>query len=180
MPTVRASGVHEDIFRCSCLHPGIFWWPVLMTPGSPGKDCTRNQESINRFLIWAYQHSLTLLLLFLWLLRFCCARCGSPLTYIPVSRLGKEVMPPLNEDPPLHANAVPGNVPVTEATTILTDPGSLPSAEVSRVESVFGKAAKLTTPTDPVANVLFRDGSALKAARTTGDQEYLGEADRPK
>ena len=83
------------------------------------------------------------------------------LTWIPVSRLGKEFMPPLNEGTILYMpSAVPG-ISNREATRVLQIQDRILRG-FPEVESVFGKAGQADTSTDPAPLSMFETVVQLK------------------
>ncbi len=126
---------------------GVSLVPVLMLFAVRGKITPEAKNPVNRFLIWAYQPLVHLVLRFrgitlliaLLLLGF---------TIFPVLKLGREFMPPLNEGDILYMpTAVPG-ISIGEATRILQIQNKL-LREFPEVERVFGKAGWAETATDP-------------------------------
>ena len=82
--------------------------PVLMVLLVRGKITPEAKNPINRLLIWLYQPVAHLVLRARWALVFI-ALALLALTFIPVIRLGREFMPPLNEGTILYMpTAVPG------------------------------------------------------------------------
>jgi copper/silver efflux system protein len=141
---------------------GVVLVPVLMTWLIRGKITPEIKNPVNRFLIWVYQPLVNLVLRFRWL-TVGLALVLLALTYIPVSRLGKEFMPPLNEGTLLYMpTAVPG-ISITEATKTLQIQDRI-LRKFPEVESVFGKAGEADTPTDPAPLSMFETVVQLKPA----------------
>jgi Cu(I)/Ag(I) efflux system membrane protein CusA/SilA len=127
-----------------------------------GKITPEIKNPLNRFLIWVYQPFVNLVLRFRWL-TICLALVLLALTYIPLSRLGKEFMPPLNEGTLLYMpTAVPG-ISITEATKVLQIQDRI-LQKFPEVETVFGKAGQADTPTDPAPLSMFETVLQLKPA----------------
>jgi Cu(I)/Ag(I) efflux system membrane protein CusA/SilA len=141
---------------------GVVLVPVLMTWLIRGKITPEIKNPVNRFLIWIYQPLVNLVLRFRWL-TICLALVLLAFTYIPVSRLGKEFMPPLNEGTLLYMpTAVPG-ISITEATKTLQIQDRI-LQKFPEVETVFGKAGEADTPTDPAPLSMFETVVQLKPA----------------
>ncbi|HXO98339.1 MAG TPA: efflux RND transporter permease subunit, partial [Chthoniobacterales bacterium] len=83
------------------------------------------------------------------------------LTWIPVSRLGKEFMPPLNEGTILYMPAAVPGISTREATKVLQIQDRILKT-FPEVESVFGKAGQADTPTDPAPLSMFETVVQLK------------------
>ncbi len=126
---------------------GITLIPVLMGYFIRGKIPDENANPINRWLIRAYEPLLdkvlarpkTTLVLAVALLA---------LTLWPLSRLGSEFMPPLDEGDLLYMPSTLPGISVREASRLLQQTDRLIKT-VPEVESVFGKAGRADTATDP-------------------------------
>ncbi|MGP3593923.1 efflux RND transporter permease subunit [Vagococcus sp. WN89Y] len=126
---------------------GITLVPVLMGLFIRGNIPDEKANPINRFLIRLYEPLLdkvlawpksTLALAFLLLLA----------TLWPLSRLGSEFMPALNEGDLLYMPSTLPGVSAREATRLLQQTDRLIKS-VPEVESVFGKAGRAESATDP-------------------------------
>ena len=83
------------------------------------------------------------------------------LTFIPFSRIGSEFMPPLNEGTILYMpTTLPGISVATAKETLIKQDSILYS--FPEVESVFGKAGRATTATDPAPLAMFETTIVLK------------------
>jgi len=97
---------------------GVTLVPVLMVAFDPRQDHTRDQNPVNRFLIWAYQPLRNFVLRYR-LFTLACAALVLALTIFPFKKLGSEFMPPLNEGTLLYMpTAIPG-MSIAEAAKIL-------------------------------------------------------------
>lgn len=126
---------------------GITLVPVLMGLFIRGNIPDEKANPLNRFLIRLYEPLLdrvlawpktTLALALLVLLA----------TLWPLSRLGSEFMPPLNEGDLLYMPSTLPGVSAREATRLLQQTDRLIKS-VPEVESVFGKAGRAESATDP-------------------------------
>src|SRR5215467_8067968 len=141
---------------------GVTLVPVLMLLFIRGKITPEIKNPINRFLIWAYQPFVHLVLRFRWL-TLIAALLIVGVTFIPFRKLGKEFMPPLNEGDILFMpTAVPG-IAIGEATRVLQIQDRL-LRQFPEVESVFGKAGESETSTDPAPLSMFETVVKLKPA----------------
>jgi Cu(I)/Ag(I) efflux system membrane protein CusA/SilA len=121
--------------------------PVLMLLLIRGKIAAEHKNPISRFLIWAYQPFVRLVLryrkttLALALLAM--------LSTVPVFlRLGSEFMPPLYEGSLLFMpTGLPG-MSITEVQKVLQAQDKI-LRQFPEVKSVFGKAGRSLSPTDP-------------------------------
>ncbi len=127
--------------------------PVLMVMFIKGKLRTENENPINRALIRTYRPALG------WVLRnprltIVIAAIALLVTLIPASRLGGEFMPPLNEGDVLYMpTALPG-LSASEASQLLQVTDRIIKT-VPEVKTVFGKAGRADTATDPAPLEMF-------------------------
>jgi Cu(I)/Ag(I) efflux system membrane protein CusA/SilA len=83
------------------------------------------------------------------------------LTFIPFSRIGSEFMPPLNEGSILYMpTTLPGVSVATARQTLIKQDSIL--ASFPEVKSVFGKAGRATTATDPAPLAMFETTIVLE------------------
>lgn len=134
--------------------------PVLMTWFIRGKIKPEAENPINRFLIWIYQPMVDLVLRFR-KTTILLALVALGLTIIPISKLGSEFMPPLNEGDILYMpTAIPG-IAISEAVKVLQEQNRV-LKEFPEVETVFGKAGQAETSTDPAPLSMFETTIQLK------------------
>jgi len=136
------------------------WWSWLYNHVAVGKYYPEEQHPISRFLFrvyepacrWTLEHRKTVL----------GAALALVLTTIPVYlHLGSEFMPPLNEGSILYMpTALPG-MSVTEAQKLLQEQDRILKS-FPEVESVFGKAGRADTSTDPAPLSMFETTVVLK------------------
>jgi len=121
--------------------------PVLMVLLVRGKIAPEHRNPLNRLLVWAYRPVFGLCMRWRWVVVL--VAIALLLATVPVFRgLGSEFMPPLNEGTLLYMpNTLPG-VPITEASRIVQVQDKL-IRQIPEVESVFGKAGRAMTATDP-------------------------------
>jgi Cu(I)/Ag(I) efflux system membrane protein CusA/SilA len=121
--------------------------PVLMSLFVRGKILPERRNPINRFLIWIYrpviaavmQHKkLTLVFALVMLVA----------SWYPASQLGGEFMPTLNEGTLLFMPLTLPGLSVTKAAELLQTQDRI-IKRFPEVESVFGKAGRALTATDP-------------------------------
>lgn len=126
---------------------GITLVPVLMALFIRGKIPDEKANPINRFLIRVYEPLLDRVL------SWPKATIGVALlllvaTLWPLSRLGSEFMPPLNEGDLLYMPSTLPGISAREAARLLQQTDRLIKT-VPEVESVFGKAGRAESATDP-------------------------------
>ena len=127
--------------------------PVLMGWLIRGKIPSEDKNPINRGLTWAYRPGLD------WVMRWpkaTLAIAGAIFltTIIPLSQLGGEFLPPLDEGDLLYMpSALPGLSP-GQASALLQRTDRLIKS-VPEVETVFGKAGRADTATDPAPLTMF-------------------------
>ena len=127
--------------------------PVLMGWLIRGKIPSEDRNPINRGLTWAYRPGLD------WVMRWpkaTLAIAGAIFltTIIPLSQLGGEFLPPLDEGDLLYMpSALPGLSP-GQASALLQRTDRLIKS-VPEVETVFGKAGRADTATDPAPLTMF-------------------------
>jgi Cu(I)/Ag(I) efflux system membrane protein CusA/SilA len=127
--------------------------PVLMLLFVRGRILPERRNPVNRLLIWLYRpliavvlraKSLTIVLALL-------AVAG---TAWPLSRLGSEFMPTLNEGTLMYMPVSLPGMSVTKAAELLQTQNRI-IRSFPEVASVFGKAGRAATATDPAPTEMF-------------------------
>ena len=126
-----------------------------------GRITPEKKNPINACLIALYNPLVSFVLRFRWL-TLGIAAAALLLTWIPISRLGKEFMPPLNEGTILYMPAAVPGISIREATRVLQMQDRILKS-FPEVESVFGKAGQADTPTDPAPLSMFETVVQLKS-----------------
>ncbi len=134
--------------------------PPLIAIFVRGKIRSEEENPVNRTLQNLYKPALD------WCLRHGKSVLGGMalLTAVAVlafMRLGSEFMPPLWEGDLLYMPITVPGISVTSATDLLTRQGAAIKA-VPEVETVFGKAGRYETPTDPAPLSMFEYTIRLK------------------
>jgi len=121
--------------------------PILMVWFIRGKIAAEHRNPISRFLSWGYRPFVSFVLRFKWLtLLLAVAILG--VTWFPLSKIGSEFMPPLNEGTLLYMpTSVPG-MSITEAKAMLQRQDEIIAA-FPEVEHVYGKVGRARSATDP-------------------------------
>ncbi|MDP1945469.1 efflux RND transporter permease subunit, partial [Rhodoferax sp.] len=134
--------------------------PVLMLLFIRGKIMPESKNPVNRFLIWVYRpiiaavmrwKKVTVLLALLVL--------GA--SYYPASKLGSEFMPTLNEGSLLYMPASLPGMSITKAAELLQTQNKIIKS-FPEVSSVWGKAGRANTATDPAPTEMFETVINLK------------------
>ncbi|HRE70933.1 MAG TPA: efflux RND transporter permease subunit [Accumulibacter sp.] len=134
--------------------------PVLMMFFIRGRIMPEQKNPVNRFLIWVYRpiiqavmrHKIVTLLL---------AGVVMAVTVVPASRIGSEFMPTLNEGSLFYMPASLPGMSVTEAARLLQTTNRVIKT-FPEVESVYGKAGRAASATDPAPIEMFETVINLK------------------
>ena len=136
--------------------------PVLMLLFVRGRIIPEARNPLNRLLIWIYRPVIRLVLrakAFTILL----ALVALAATWIPISRLGSEFMPNLNEGTLMFMPTTLPGLSVTKAAELLQTQNKIIKS-FPEVESVFGKAGRAATATDPAPTEMVETIINLKPA----------------
>lgn len=134
--------------------------PVLMLLFVRGKILPEQKNPINRFLIAIYRPVIAVVLRHKWA-TLVIATLVLLLSAWPASRLGSEFMPTLNEGTLLYMPASLPGMSVTKAGELLQQQDRIIKS-FPEVESVFGKAGRALTATDPAPLEMFETVINLK------------------
>jgi copper/silver efflux system protein len=134
--------------------------PVLMGYLVRGRIPDEHRNPVNRVLIAAYRPALDLVLRFPWTTLLAAAVIAI-VSIWPATRLGGEFMPPLDEGDLLYMpSALPG-ISISKAAELLQQTDRMIKT-VPEVQSVFGKAGRAETATDPAPLEMFETTIQLK------------------
>jgi len=134
--------------------------PVLMGYFIRGRIMPEHKNPITRFSIWVYRPVINTVLKFK-KTTVLLAVVALALTLFPLMRLGSEFMPPLDEGTLLYMPVMLPGVSVTKAAEILQTQDRIIKS-FPEVESVFGKAGRALTATDPAPLEMFETVINLK------------------
>lgn len=134
--------------------------PVLMLLFVRGKIMPERKNPINRLLIWLYRPIIA------WVMRWkkitiLAALLVLGLSIYPLTKLGSEFMPTLNEGTLLFMPATLPGLSVTKAAEIMQTQDKIIKS-FPEVSSVFGKAGRANTATDPAPLEMFETVINLK------------------
>lgn len=134
--------------------------PVLMIFFIRGRVMPEAKNPVNRFLIWIYRPVIA------WVMRWkkttiVLAAVAMAISLYPASKLGTEFMPKLNEGTLLYMPASLPGMSVTKAAELLQTQDKI-IRSFPEVASVYGKAGRAQTATDPAPLEMFETVINLK------------------
>ena len=134
--------------------------PALMILLVRGRIIPEHKNPVNRFLIWIYRPAIELAL------RFKVATIALALVILaaslwPASKLGSEFMPNLNEGTLFYMPTTLPGISVTKAAELLQTQNKIIKS-FPEVESVWGKAGRAATATDPAPTEMVETVINLK------------------
>lgn len=134
--------------------------PVLMGYFVRGNILSEQKNPVNRALLWAYRPIVRCILQFpKTLIALVIALFIA--TYWPLSHIGSEFMPDLNEGDLMYMPTMLPGVSIGKARQVLQQTDKLIKT-VPEVESVFGKVGRAETATDPAPITMIESVIALK------------------
>jgi len=134
--------------------------PALMVVFVRGRIISEHKNPVNRFLIWVYRpvirwvlnaKTLTIML----------ALVVLAITVWPARQLGSEFMPPLNEGTLMYMPTTLPGLSITKAAELLQTQDRIIKS-FPEVASVYGKAGRASTATDPAPTEMFETIINLK------------------
>ncbi|MFO1433690.1 MAG: CusA/CzcA family heavy metal efflux RND transporter [Candidatus Competibacteraceae bacterium] len=134
--------------------------PVLMVLFIRGRILPEHRNPLNRFLIWIYRPIIAGILRFK-TLTLLVALALLAFSLLPASRLGSEFMPTLNEGTLFYMPATLPGLSITKAAELLQLQDRIIKS-FPEVESVYGKAGRAATATDPAPLEMFETVINLK------------------
>ncbi|HJV85339.1 MAG TPA: efflux RND transporter permease subunit [Noviherbaspirillum sp.] len=134
--------------------------PVLMMLFIRGKIMAESKNPVNRFLIWIYRPIIKGVMR--WKkLTIAAALLMLAISWYPASKLGSEFMPTLNEGTLLYMPASLPGMSITKAAEVMQTQNKIIKS-FPEVESVYGKAGRANTATDPAPTEMFETVINLK------------------
>ncbi|MBC7858625.1 MAG: efflux RND transporter permease subunit [Burkholderiaceae bacterium] len=138
--------------------------PVLMLLFIRGKIMPEAKNPVNRFLIWIYRPIIQGVMR--WKkVTIAVAILVLAVSAIPASKLGSEFMPTLNEGTLLYMPASLPGMTITKAAELVQIQNRIIKG-FPEVESVWGKAGRANTATDPAPTEMFETVINLKPEST--------------
>jgi len=134
--------------------------PVLMGYFIRGKIPPEAKNPVNRFLHFIHMPTLNLAIQWRWV-TLGLALLFLVVTYYPLSKLGSEFMPPLNEGDILYMPTTYPGVSITKAKELLQQTDKIIKT-FPEVHHVFGKVGRAETATDPAPLAMLETTIRLK------------------
>ncbi len=138
--------------------------PALMIIFVRGRIVPEHKNPINRFLIWVYRPLIKGVLQAKGLV-IVAALAVLVLSAWPARQLGSEFMPNLNEGTLMYMPTTLPGISVTKAAELMQMQDRIIKS-FPEVETVFGKAGRAATATDPAPSEMFETIIALKPKET--------------
>jgi Cu(I)/Ag(I) efflux system membrane protein CusA/SilA len=134
--------------------------PVLMTLFVRGRIMPEQKNPLNRTLIWLYRPLINVVLR--WpKITIALAAVALGVSIYPVKHIGSEFMPTLNEGTLFYMPVSLPSMSITKAAELLQTQDKIIKS-FPEVESVFGKAGRANTATDPAPTEMFETVINLK------------------
>ncbi len=134
--------------------------PALMVLFVRGRIVPERKNPLNRFLIWVYRPIISGVLKAK-TLTITLALAAVAASVYPAQRLGSEFMPNLNEGTLFYMPTTLPGLSITKAAELLQTQNKIIKS-FPEVESVFGKAGRAATATDPAPTEMFETVINLK------------------
>ena len=134
--------------------------PVLMLLFIRGKVMPEAKNPVNRALIWAYRPIIASVMRYK-KVTILLALVVLGVSYYPASKLGSEFMPTLNEGTLFYMPASLPGMSITKAAELLQTQNKIIKS-FPEVSSVYGKAGRANTATDPAPTEMFETVINLK------------------
>jgi Cu(I)/Ag(I) efflux system membrane protein CusA/SilA len=129
----------------------------------PQKILTEDRNPLSRILEWMYNPAFALVMRLRWLVIFL-AVATVLITLWPLSQLGSEFMPPLEEGDLLYMPTTDPGISTTKARELLQQTDKL-IMQFPEVESVLGKIGRAETATDPAPLSMIETTITLRRDR---------------
>jgi copper/silver efflux system protein len=134
--------------------------PVAMGLFIRGRIHPEHKNPINRALVKVYRPIIAWVLRYRWPV-IASALAALLLSYIPFTKIGSEFMPPLDEGTILYMPTTLPGISIAKAREALQRQDSILTS-IPEVQSVFGKAGRANTATDPAGLDMFETTIVLK------------------
>jgi Cu(I)/Ag(I) efflux system membrane protein CusA/SilA len=134
--------------------------PALMILLVRGRLVPEHKNAVNRALTWAYRPVIRVALRFRWT-TILIALAVLAASLWPASKLGTEFMPTLNEGTLFYMPTTLPGLSITKAAELVQTQDKIIKS-FPEVESVFGKAGRASTATDPAPTEMFETVINLK------------------
>ena len=134
--------------------------PALMVIFVRGRIVPEHKNPVNRFLIWVYRPIIQAVLRFK-ALTISVAAIALAVSIWPATKLGSEFMPNLNEGTLMYMPTTLPGLSITKSAELLQTQNKIIKT-FPEVDSVFGKAGRAGTATDPAPTEMFETIINLK------------------
>lgn len=134
--------------------------PALMVVFVRGRIVPEHKNPINRFLIWVYRPIIKTVLSAK-VVTIVLAVLALAVSVWPARQLGTEFMPSLNEGTLMYMPTTLPGISITKSSELLQTQNKIIKS-FPEVESVFGKAGRADTATDPAPTEMFETVVNLK------------------
>ncbi len=134
--------------------------PALMLVFVRGRIMPEHRNPVNRFLIWIYRPIIRLALRFRWATILAAVLVLAASAW-PAMRLGSEFMPTLNEGTLFYMPTTFPGLSITKAAELLQTQNKIIKS-FPEVASVWGKAGRASSATDPAPTEMFETIINLK------------------
>ncbi|HBO85304.1 MAG: cation transporter [Deltaproteobacteria bacterium GWC2_42_11] len=134
--------------------------PALMFFFIRGHIIPEQKNPVTRFMIWIYRPIISLVLKNK-ILTILAAVVILVITFLPLKKIGSEFMPTLNEGTLMYMPVTLPGISITKAAEIMQTQDKIIKS-FPEVESVFGKAGRALTATDPAPLEMFETIINLK------------------
>jgi copper/silver efflux system protein len=155
--------------------------PALMVIFVRGRIIPEQRNPLNRFLIWLYRPIIAVVLKAK-VLTIVLAFAVLGVTLWPASRLGSEFMPNLDEGTLFYMPTTLPGISITKAADLLQSQDRIIKS-FPEVLSVYGKAGRASTATDPAPTEMFETVINLKPRNQwrsgVSTDSLIAEMDRP-
>ncbi|MDA1191562.1 MAG: efflux RND transporter permease subunit, partial [Candidatus Poribacteria bacterium] len=147
--------------------------PVLMGYFIRGNITPEEKNPLNRFLIWLYRPMILPVLRFRWLIIAVSVALIGVSVY-PLTQLGSEFMPPLDEGDLLYMPSTAPGISVTEARKVLQVQDRI-LKQFPEVDHVLGKIGRADSATDPAPLDMVETVVVLKPREEWGSDKTTDE-----
>ncbi len=148
--------------------------PLLMGWLIRGKVLPEERNPVNRGLQWLHRPALNAALRRRWLTLGLAAALLASMA-VPVSRIGSEFMPPLDEGDILYMPTTFPGISITKAKELLQQTDRILKT-FPEVETVFGKVGRAETATDPAPLAMIETVIRLKPRQAWPDPDKTTQA----
>jgi len=148
--------------------------PVLMGYFIRGKIPPENKNPVNRFLLFIHRPALNKVIRWRWKSLIVAVLLLAATAY-PISRIGSEFMPPLDEGDVFYMPTTFPGISITKAKELMQQTDRILKS-FPEVKSVFGKVGRVETATDPAPLSMLETTVQLKPRDEWSDPDKTTKA----